>query len=70
MFCEVTVTMTFDHHNLNSLFLSPIGHLCQILRNSHTVFRSEQQISRSQEGNLQMDVWKTLKHNAFVHSYH
>lgn len=53
--------MTFDHHKLNSLFLSPIGHLCQILRNSLTVFRSEQQILRSQEGNLQMDVCKNPK---------
>ena len=34
VFCEVTVTLTFDHRNLINSSLSPSGRLCQIWRNS------------------------------------
>ncbi len=30
VFCEVKVTLTFDHQILISSFLSPSGHLCQM----------------------------------------
>ena len=61
-FCEVTVTLTFDHQNLIISSLSPSGCMCQIWGNPLKVFLRCRIHKRM--------GWTNRKHNTSSHGCH